>query len=49
MRGLRSEDHFFRGALAHSLGISITPHIGGQGGLMPFIDAITDGLADQVV
>jgi len=49
MRGLRRENHFSGGALAHPLGISITPHIGGQGGLMPFIDAIADGLADQVV
>ena len=47
--GPRRENHFSCGASAHPLGISITPHIGGEGGLMPFIDVIADGLADQVV
>ena len=48
-RGLCRENHFSCGTAAHTLGISVTPHIGGEGGLMPFIDAIADGLADQVV
>ena len=41
--------HLFGGALADTFGFAVAPDIGGQNGLVPFVNQIAHGLADEVV
>ena len=47
-RGAGGGFHFFGGALADAFGFAIAPDVGGQDRLVPFVNQIADGLADQV-
>ena len=47
--GLGGEGEFLRGALAHALGIAVAPDVGRENGLVALVDAVADGLADEVV
>ena len=40
--------HLFRGALADAFGLAVTPDIGGQDGLVAFINQIAHGLAHEM-
>jgi hypothetical protein len=46
--GFGGGDQFLGGALAHALGLAVAPDIGGQDGLVPLVDQIAHGLADEV-
>jgi hypothetical protein len=47
--GLCGENHFFRSPLANSFWLAIAPDIRRQDRLVPFIDEIANGLANEVV
>ncbi len=47
-RGVRGLDHFLRGALLDFLRLAVAPDMRGQNRLVPLIDGIADGLADEV-
>ena len=47
-RGAGGGLHFFGGALADAFGFAVAPDIGGQNRLVPFVNQIAHGLADEV-
>ena len=48
--GVRGADHFLRGALlARPSGLPSPQTCGGQDGLVPLVDVVANGLADEVV
>src|SRR5690606_42045053 len=47
--GFRGVGHVFGGALADPFGIAVAPDAVGKNRFVPFVDVVTDRLADQVV
>jgi hypothetical protein len=47
-RGAGGGLHFFGGALADAFRFAVAPDVGGQNGLVPFVNQIAHGLADEV-
>ncbi len=49
LRGVGGANHFLGGALLHLGGLAVTPHVLGQDGLVPLVDRVANGLADEMV